>query len=75
MVIVRLKTIWTIPAMTIAERIRRTGDWSARKAAAHLPKRVRYWAFVQVGGKAIPESAVVPDQLFMDVLARVEGGP
>lgn len=71
----RLKTIWTIPAMTITERLRRTGDWAAFTTAAHLPKRVRYWAFIQVGVKAIPESAVVPDQLFMDVLARAEGGP
>ena len=71
----RLTTIWTIPAMTFGERVRRTADLAAQTVAAHLPKRVRYWAFIQVGGAAIPADAVVPEQSFMDVLARAEGGP
>ncbi|WP_407316664.1 hypothetical protein UQW22_09960 [Isoptericola halotolerans] len=71
----RLATIWTIPAMTFGERIRRTVDLTAQAAAARLPKRVRYWAFVQVGGAAITADAVVTEQSFMDVLARAEGGP
>lgn len=37
-------TIWTLPASTLRERLRRTRDWAAQKAAAALPKRVRYWS-------------------------------
>lgn len=70
----KLKTIWT-PAMTLAERFRQTGDWLAQAAAARLPKRVRYWAFIHAGVRAIPSDAVVPDQLFVDVLKNVDGGP
>lgn len=71
----RLATIWTTPAMTLAERIRQTGDWAARTIANTLPKRVRYWTFIQVGAKAIPADAEVPAMLFVDVLQRAEGGP
>lgn len=71
----KLATIWTIPAMPLAERLTQTGDWAAFTVASKLPSRVRYWAFVQVGGGAIPENAEVPAVLFMDVLARAEGGP
>lgn len=71
----RLTTIWTIPAMTFTERLRQTADLAAQAAAAHLPKRIRYWAFVQVGGKALPEDAIVTEVALLDVLARVEGGP
>ena len=71
----KFTTIWTTPAMTLAERFRRTGDWLAQVAAARLPKRVRYWAFIQAGAGAIPADAVVPDQLFVDVLKNVDGGP
>ena len=71
----KLKTIWTIPAMTLGERFRQTGDWLAQTVAARLPKRVRYWAFIQAGARAIPPNAVVPEQLFVDVLKNVDGGP
>lgn len=71
----RLKTIWTIPAMTLAERFHRTGEWAAQKTAKALPARVRYWAFVQVGAKAMPDDAIVPEARFMDLLERAEGGP
>lgn len=71
----RLKTIWTMPAASWQTRLARTGDWLAQMVAAHLPERVRYWVFVQVGGKAMGENDVVPDVRFMDLLARAEGGP
>lgn len=71
----KLTTIWTIPAMSLAERLRRSGDWAAMTAAAKLPKRVRYWAFIQVGSKAIAPDEVVPEVSFVDVLERAEGGP
>lgn len=71
----KFTTIWTTPAMTLAERFHLTGDWLAQTAAARLPKRVRYWAFIQAGASAIPDDAIVPDQLFVDVLKNVDGGP
>lgn len=70
----RLTTIWTIPAMSMRERLRRTADWAAFEAAAHLPQRVRYWAFIQVGGKAVGDR-VVTEVSFTDVLNQADGGP
>lgn len=43
----RLKTIWTLPAMAFAERLRRTRDSLAMSVAARLPMRIRYWSAVQ----------------------------
>ena len=71
----KLTTIWTIPAMTISERFRRTADWAAYTAAAKLPARVRYWAFIHAGVDAIPANSVVPEIRFVDVLEGVKGGP
>lgn len=42
----RLWTIWTLPAMSFGERLRRTLDWAALKTAAKMPKRIRHWALV-----------------------------
>ena len=70
----KLKTIWTIPAMSISERAARTIDLAAMTTAAHLPARVRYWTFIQVGTKAMPDDAIIPSVLFMDLLQNAEGG-
>lgn len=70
-----LTTIWTIPAMSIGERCSRTVDWAAMKTAANLPARVRYWTFIQVGTKAMPDDAIIPSVRFMDLLQNAEGGP
>lgn len=67
----RLTTIWTMPAMDLSERLRRTAEWAAMTTAEHLPRRVRYWTFVGVGARAIGDG-VVPEQLFVDVLRRAE---
>lgn len=71
----RLRTIWTIPAMTLRDRLRETQDWAAFEVAEHLPKRVRYWVFIQVGGKALHDDELVGDVKFVDLLDRAEGGP
>lgn len=67
----RLATIWTLPGATFAERMRRTADWGAQKVAAHLPKRVRYWVFVQQGSAAMLDDEVVPEVRYMDLLVRI----
>ena len=71
----KLTTIWTIRAMSLGERLRRTADLAAMTAAAKLPARVRYWTFIQVGSKAMSPNAIVPEVRFMDLLKNAEGGP
>lgn len=71
----RLKTIWTIPAMTLRERIRRTSDLLNMKIAGRLPKRVKYWAYIQAGSSAMSSDAVVTDQNFMELLKTMPGEP
>lgn len=70
----KLSTIWTIPAMSLKERLARTADWADMAIAARLPKRVKYWSFVLVGAKAIGDD-VVPDANYMELLERVPGRP
>lgn len=71
----KLTTIWTIPAMSLRERFRRTSEWAALTTAGLLPKKVRYWAFIIVGNQAMPEDEPVTEARFMDLLNRAEGGP
>ena len=56
----RLRTIWTMPAMTFAERLRRTREWAAQEIAARLPLRIRYWVAMQMIGKATMKAPNVP---------------
>ena len=68
----RFKTIWTIPAMTLAERLRRTRDWAAWKIAAALPLNIRYWVVIQMVGKATMDSPNVPATTLTDILRNIE---
>lgn len=52
----RFTTIWTIPAMSLSERLRRTSDWAAIKLAWALPDRVLYWAAVRAAVKVEPNT-------------------
>lgn len=52
----RLKTIWTIPAMSTMERLRRTREWATMKVANRLPKDIRYWVVIQELAKASKDS-------------------
>lgn len=71
----KFTTIWTMPTLSLSERLSRTADWAARTAAAHLPARIRYWTFIQVGSEAMAPDAIVPDAKFMDLLKNAKGGP
>lgn len=71
----RITTIWTLPAMSFAERVRRTRDVVNMRLAAHLPKRVKYWAFIQSGSSAMQPDEVVGSQNFVDLLERLDGRP
>lgn len=70
----RLITVWTMPGMLLRERLSRTAEWFWRSAAHHLPRRLAYWSFIDTGVRTIGND-VVPDVRYMDLLARVEGGP
>lgn len=52
----RLTTIWTLPAMTFRERVRRTGEWAAIKVAWALPRRILYWAAVRAAVRVEPNT-------------------
>jgi len=68
---VRLKTIWTIPAMTVAERLRRTREAAWRSLAHHLPRSLAYWSFIDTGVRHIKGNEVVPEVKYTDILQRI----
>lgn len=74
----RLSTIWTLRGMAFRERLRRTADWFDFTVAAHLPKRVKYWAVIHVGSHVttqvtphLPTDGIT----LLEVLERAEGKP
>ena len=68
----RFKTIWSIPAMTCGERIRRTRDWVAQKVARALPVRIRYWVAMQMVGDATMDSPNVPATPLADIIKKFD---
>jgi hypothetical protein len=67
----RFRTIWTIPAMTVLERLRRTRDWGAMTIAANLPLRVRFWVAILEIGHATAKSENVPATPLSDILEEL----
>lgn len=67
----KLTTIWTIGAMTMSERIRRTRDWAAQKVAAALPRRVRYWSTIGDLAAATIDSRNVPATPLDEVMRKI----
>lgn len=59
----KFTTIWTIPAMTLRERLRRTREWAAFIAASMLPLRVKYWAGVQqiAAASTVDPNKIIPE--------------
>jgi hypothetical protein len=66
----KFTTIWTIPAMTLSERMRRTREWAAMTAASKLPLRVKYWAGIQQLAAASTKDPhqVVPEMTMTQIL-------
>lgn len=56
----KLRTIWTTPALTFAERLRRSRDSVALSIAHHLPVRIQYWTAMYMIGQATKKSVNVP---------------
>jgi hypothetical protein len=48
----RLGTIWSLPYMSMADRIRNSEDRIAQIAASKLPPRIRFWATMVALGDA-----------------------
>jgi hypothetical protein len=71
---VRLTTIWTMPAMSLRERLRRSADAIDMAIAWRLPKRVRYWAFVYAANDAA-KPRVPTGMSFDEVHQRVRPTP
>ena len=59
----KLATTWTLPAMTLTERLRRTKEWAAMKVAGMIPARIKYWAAVQqiAAASTVDPNKVVPE--------------
>lgn len=68
----KLTTIWTIPAMPLTERLRRTRDWAAQEFAARLPKRIKYFVTLQQIGKATMTSPNVPATPLDEILRNLD---
>jgi hypothetical protein len=67
----KFTSIWSIPGMALAERLRRTRDWACLVTAGRMPHRLRYWVLIYEGGRFVGNGDVpVPEELFMDVLKR-----
>lgn len=70
----KLTTIWTIPAMTLPERLRRTGEAATRWVAHRLPARLRYWVVINAGARHIGGSEEVSAVPLLTVVRRMSGG-
>jgi hypothetical protein len=70
-------TIWTIPAMTLRERLHRTwDDWFLQGLAARMPKRLAFWVVIHAGAytSRVNPNQIVPEMTFFDVLEAHPGG-
>jgi hypothetical protein len=63
-------TIWTIPAMSLRERMNRTGEWALILLASHMPRKLGYWVVIIHGSRYFEPTEVVPEVRFMDVVQR-----
>lgn len=63
-------TIWTMPAMSLAEKLRRTYEWLLILLASHMPRKLGYWVVIIHGSRYFEPTEVVPEVRFMDVVQR-----
>lgn len=60
-------TIWTLPACTLGEKLRRTRDWAANMFGSKLPQRVKYFVTMQEVVKATSYEKVGGDTDIMAI--------
>jgi len=66
----KITTIWTMPTLTMRERVSRTVEAAWRGAAHRLPRQLAYWSLIDSGVRHIESDEVVPDVPFMVILER-----
>lgn len=67
----KLRTIWTTPAMDLSGRFKRTRDSIAFKIAFYLPRRVQYWCTIYMIGVATAESGEIPAETCENILSNL----
>lgn len=66
----KIITVWTMPTLTLRERLSRTAEAAWRSAAHRLPRRLAYWSLIDSGVRYMETNEIVPDAPFMVVLER-----
>lgn len=66
----RFRTIWTLRAMSLRERLARTGEWAVMALAHWLPRRLAYWSFIDTGVRYMGKDDTVPEVRFMTLVKR-----
>lgn len=66
----RLKTIWTLPCMTLSERLERTRELAWSRLAHRLPRSLAYYSFIDTGVRHIADHEIVPEASYMTLLER-----
>lgn len=66
----RLTTIWTMPAMSVREKFRRTGEVALIAIAHRLPRALAYRSFIDTGVRHLRDDEVVPEVRFTEILER-----
>ena len=67
----KLKTIWTMTGMSLAEKFRRTKSWFWRILAKKLPAPLAYQSYLLVSSSYIEPDEVVPEVKVVDILSRM----
>lgn len=66
----KLTTIWTMPTLSLRERLSRTAEAAWRGAARRLPRRLAYWSLIDSGVRHMEADEVVPEVPFTVILER-----
>lgn len=70
----KFTTIWTLPACSLKEKLRRSRDEVWRRVAHRLPKKLAYFSLLDTGARHIKGDEVVPAVPFMRVAERAGKG-
>ncbi|QYC53741.1 hypothetical protein SEA_LEROY_75 [Gordonia phage Leroy] len=65
----KFTTIWSIPAMSLGERLRRTEEAFWRWLAHRLPRKLAYWSYIDTGVRHMGDD-VVPEVTYTEILKR-----
>lgn len=68
----RFTTIWTMPAMSLRERLSRTREELWRRAAHRLPRKLAYFSYIDSTAKYVKNDEIVPDVKAFDIMHRME---